>query len=381
METIILTDTRERTGALPYLDSAVSQNNRICAKLLPSIGGGDIKHKIQQLTLGDYAIMLNNKLEAIFERKTWKDLAASIKDNRAQSQQKRLAELKYKHPSCMVCYIIEGPMVYNDQYPIGNIPFKNLHAKLRHNLIRGFPFIQTRDAQHTAHTLVNFARDFMKISVKNTPSVYMDELYALQSKYMIQMKDDKIFQNIMTTLEMPIIEMPIVENNVPAPTAYAKITERAIHTNDDILCAMWNTLSGIADKTSIVLMQKYHISTLLALRPERYISVKRELTSLVLTDGRILGEKKVSSILSLCYFGTEMIKKTLLHNQSQKILSCIPGITLESADAILKQYTLRQICEGLVSADMLAEVVLQNARQLGQKKAADILVVFVNSVC
>jgi ERCC4-type nuclease len=63
----ILVDYRERK-----VFDALSLNS--------DIKNGSIKYEIKNLNYGDYNIMYDNKVLAIFERKTWKDLSATIKD-------------------------------------------------------------------------------------------------------------------------------------------------------------------------------------------------------------------------------------------------------------------------------------------------------------
>jgi len=82
------------------------------SKLPWKSGGGElISQIVNNATIGDYAIMVpsckdpsKNILAAVFERKTWKDLAASLKDQRCTTQHKNMVELR-DHKGCKLYYI------------------------------------------------------------------------------------------------------------------------------------------------------------------------------------------------------------------------------------------------------------------------------------
>lgn len=163
---IILADARERNGAIPHLDACVAENNSAYAKLSAAQGGGEIKYVEDTLHTGDYAVLLEdqgkNRLALVIERKTWKDLSASIKDGRIRQQHKNMEELQATS-GCIIMYMIEGNLSYNDSTQIAHIPFKNLHAKVRRLLLRNIPCIQTRDEKHSAKIIVDLARDIIKL--------------------------------------------------------------------------------------------------------------------------------------------------------------------------------------------------------------------------
>src|SRR5271170_5061855 len=152
----ILSDHRESNGAIPYMQAAVDENNTASVKTLWKCGGGTIMHQIlNNGAVGDYTIMLPSKIDsskniiaAVFERKTWRDLAASIKDQRAISQHKNLQKFRIEN-GCYIYYIIEGNMSYQDDTLIAHIPFKNLSAKVRSMSLKGVHSFQSKDQQGT----------------------------------------------------------------------------------------------------------------------------------------------------------------------------------------------------------------------------------------
>lgn len=72
----------------------------------------DVPHTTENLELGDIVFKgPDGSIIAVLERKTWGDLAASIKDGRYHNQKKRLLET---YPLHKIGYIIEGSGDFND---------------------------------------------------------------------------------------------------------------------------------------------------------------------------------------------------------------------------------------------------------------------------
>ena len=87
----IIVDDREK-AVFPYLEDASH-------KYL-------IDYKIQRNEVGDYAICYKGYIMMIIERKTWEDLAASMRDGRKTNVQK-LISVREK-TGCQIAYLIEG---------------------------------------------------------------------------------------------------------------------------------------------------------------------------------------------------------------------------------------------------------------------------------
>lgn len=79
-------------------------------ELVPLLAG--VPHTTENLELGDIVFSsADGTIITLFERKTWNDLAASIKDGRYHNQKKRLLE---SYPVHKLGYIIEGPGDFSD---------------------------------------------------------------------------------------------------------------------------------------------------------------------------------------------------------------------------------------------------------------------------
>jgi ERCC4-type nuclease len=89
---------------------------------------GDLLYKICNLDVGDFIFKRENQVYYIIERKTFKDLCSSIKDNRMNEQRERL-----KQSNCEIIYILEGnknvPKIYNIPVSTINSAIQNLIFK------------------------------------------------------------------------------------------------------------------------------------------------------------------------------------------------------------------------------------------------------------
>ena len=94
----------------------------------------NINYKIERINIGDIAICHNDKIIAIVERKTWNDLASSMRDGRKENVNK-LISLRDKI-NCKIFYFIEGSLDPNSKARYNRIPYKNLRAHLDHLILR-----------------------------------------------------------------------------------------------------------------------------------------------------------------------------------------------------------------------------------------------------
>jgi len=109
------------------------------------------------LVIGDYAICDGEIMYFVFERKTWSDLAASIKDGRIEAQLNKIKEL-----TCPKFVIIEGKMQYHPEHVIGGIEFSKLDAYKRRMMMEGIQIVQTKNEYHTVEFLVAFTEQFSR---------------------------------------------------------------------------------------------------------------------------------------------------------------------------------------------------------------------------
>jgi ERCC4-type nuclease len=149
MELVI--DARER-AVIPYVEALHDD--------------GMISFCVKTITVGDYALTYNGVILAVFERKTWVDLAQSFRDGRKDNVQK-LLELR-ELTNCRVFYIIECPANPRSNQLFSRMPYKNLRSHLDHLIVRdNIHVLHTADAQGTAARLFEFGKNI----VSTKPSV------------------------------------------------------------------------------------------------------------------------------------------------------------------------------------------------------------------
>jgi hypothetical protein len=139
---------------------------------------------------------------------------------------------------------------------------------------------------------------------------------------------------------------------------------------------MWIAIPGVSIKSAPVLIEKYKIGDLISANDVLAAKLTRQIAELQYPTGRRFGDDLAKKIMKLSYAGKGVTQLDNLKSISIGILSEIPGITRDSAKAILDKYSLRQICSGDVNEDNLAEVKKTNgskSRKIGLKTAQKIM--------
>ncbi len=277
---------------------------------------------IKQIHVGDYAICQNNIILFIIERKTWCDLAASIKDGRKENINK--LKLARDETGCKILYLIEGKSRYSANKKIGRIPYKNLQSHLDHLIIRdGVHVIYSSSCEDTAARLIEFIYNYLSL---NLPQVG---------------KQDEKNGGFDLTKKIP-------KNDL-------KITY-----------AIWGCIPGITEKTASLFLQKnYHVSDLILGK----IS-KEEIYTMKYSNGTIIG-KRSDKIYSI----SEQSEKNLLIFQT--MLSCINGITKKTAILLLDKFNFIDLIQNKLSLDDIANTYKTEKTKIG-KKAANEIFKFLN---
>lgn len=103
---------------------------------------------ILQMSIGDYALMYGDKPIAIFERKTWKDLSATICDKRRDNVQK--LEYAAAQTGCRLFYILEGKQPRANAR-VGAIKMSSMLAHLNRLMVNyGIICMYTKNSDDTA---------------------------------------------------------------------------------------------------------------------------------------------------------------------------------------------------------------------------------------
>lgn len=421
MYATIVADAREREGANPFFEAAIAECNR--TRLVPSEGGNPIDYLIKTITVGDYAILLRSGNGAripvlIIERKTWKDLAASIKDKRAKSQHERMVNLQNR-THCKCFYLIEGMFGYKDSHLVQGLPFKSLHAKLRHNTIRGIPCLQSRDQVHSAKIICDLARDMLRMACTKEiliPGIHDSEL--LQQSYATALADLNARYGIGAT-ELPSIEVipaPKVEvvagaepdesildaeitddmpecENLPDPDAIfaspietalddaskdilalpSVLTKRTVLADADIIDRIWCSLPGVGEKLAVILRKNCKLQDIINADVDSRADMIKRLAAVTYPNGSRLGKARAEKIMEIA--STEVTPTAAAHvrDLSRKLLEAVPGVSSSTAQLILNHFSLRQICRGEVTEGQIADLKRPNNRRLGSSVGGSVI--------
>lgn len=154
MAAYIIADKRER-DVMPHLHAAMA--------------GRVVEH---QINTGDFLLCratsgvagLQIETVAIFERKTIADFVSSFNDGRYENRKKMME--RRAGTGCQLYFIVEGPAFCSPSWKIGrNTTYKSImSAMISLPLACGIGIIQTKNPQHTAETLRDWADSLDKIA-------------------------------------------------------------------------------------------------------------------------------------------------------------------------------------------------------------------------
>lgn len=272
-----------------------------------------INFKTGILQVGDYAIVRNGVILAIFERKSLKDLSASIKDGRIANVQKLLKVRELT--KCKLFYIIEGRMI---QDSVDRIPMKALKSHLFH--------LQYRDSIGMIHT--------------ETPEQTAKELFLIaESIIQIDKSDEKIGSEEKT-------EHLLREKQ-----------ESNVHYTQQIL----SSLPGISIPTSIALLKQDITFKKLfdaQITQETIANIKYD-------SGKCFGNTKAHKMI--------LMFKNIDNDQDLQlqILSAVDGLSRNSALTILQQKNLREILA--MDVEDVALILKTKKAKIGPSCAGKIL--------
>jgi ERCC4-type nuclease len=404
----IIADHRESNGANPYLQARVDHNNNHNIKLPWKSGGGSLLFQIvNNGAIGDYSIMVpsrynpnNMVIAAIFERKAWKDLSASIKDQRLINQHKNMVGIR-DSKGCFIYYIIEGGLTYADDTEIGHIPFKNLHAKLRSMSLKGVHSWQTRDQEDTARFLVHISRDLSRLyrqelisfplQEQHSVNNFKQDLATLINRYKNCIDADvvRLITTISAEYEKITDTVPTIGASEPTmqPILPIELTKRAESSHTDIIMQMWCSIPKVTNKTAPVLMS--YISLLDLINTSNTTAIKNTIANMTFASGMKLGPSRADSIVSIAYEGNDPGLLSEAHATHVNIIAQIPGVSTDTASMILKQIPMKQLCSHIKSlirtdsneteknlrsvVNQLATIVKRNGSKLGLSTAQKIV--------
>jgi ERCC4-type nuclease len=300
---------------------------------LKNINDDEIEIKIDRINIGDYCIIWKDYILFAIERKTWKDLSASIKDGRKENVNK-LISIRTKYPLCKVFYLIEGKSRYSPNKKFNRIPYKNLQSHLDHLMMRDNIFIiYSSDIEDTSKRLIELIKNFITLQ-----SPILNEISLLTGGEEIQEKKSE-----------ELLKTKIIKSDI------------------EIIYNIWCCIPGITTKTANLFIEKdIHISDLLLNKiNEDYIYLMKY------PSGSIIG-KRTKKIIKIQNLKDENNNKYYV-----LMLSCIKGITKKTATLLLENFFIKDLLENKIDKNNIINLKKTEKNIIGKKVTDDIFKFFI----
>lgn len=288
---------------------------------------------VQRIQIGDYIITQNDKIIAAIERKSWCDLAASIKDGRVANINKLLG--LRQTTGCRLFYLMEGKSRYTPDKRFARIPYKNLQAHLDHLIMRdNVCMLYADNPADTAARLAEFMTNYLSLP-NNTNTI------------------------------VPAGHSVIVTGGTPTIGTETNTSELDIltvtmpKTDDEIISNMWCCVPNITTKT-VPCFTAYHIADLFL----GSIDIAT-VAAMCYTNGSVIGKraKKITSV------ATNNIANHAIYC---RVLAEIPGLTKRTAALILVQIKFIDLLRGIFSIQQLADIKKTEKSRIGEAVAKKI---------
>jgi ERCC4-type nuclease len=270
--------------------------------------------QVQRIQIGDYVITQNDRILFCIERKSWADLAASIKDGRSTNINKMIS--LREQTGCKLLYLLEGKSRYAATKKFGRIPYKNLQSHLDHLVMRDNVFvIHANDQEDSVNRLTEFMTNYLSLQVPNT--------------------------------EIAVIGGTNTDNKLKILTAVVPKTDAEIISN------MWSAIPNITEKTA-ALFSEYHISDLFLGNVD-----KSTIAQMRYPNNSIIGKRSEKIIKVIDNANTNNFKVYC------NILSEIPRITKKTAALILLKVKFNDLIAGKLSIGEIAVIKKTENRTIG----------------
>jgi ERCC4-type nuclease len=130
----------------------------------------DIRVVVETLPLGDIILENEGSEKLVIERKSLRDLGASIKDGRYEEQSYRLNGLEM--PNHNIIYLIEGDINRINKFTDKTDKLTIFSAIFSLNYYKGFSVIRTMNIEETALFICNSANKLRKCESENKKAYY-----------------------------------------------------------------------------------------------------------------------------------------------------------------------------------------------------------------
>ncbi len=376
-----------------------------------------VKFRVDHLEVGDYAICYKNYILVIVERKTWNDLAASMRDGRKHNIDK-LINLRNK-VNCQIAYLIEGPAMPNQNKLYNRIPYKNLRAHLDHLAFRdSVHMLYSNDENSTALRLMELA---LNISTDKVSCKEIDDIIKAAVNLSKFVNNDVVNDEVVKDkVEIKEAVHKVVKDKVEIKEVVKDkelIDEDSMNVNEINVNDIFNDNVNGDEKSTIDIlkdidkdMQVLHeVSGDLAALKERQPSTKNvneqllrcipyvgsiistlmvnngmsfksvynqthtvdDIATLCYPTGAAIGlirARKIANIRSILDKGTKQAYK-IKHN----LLTQIPSVSSAAATAILAIIPFHDLLNGEATVDQIKNIHKTEKTKIGPKTAENIL--------
>ena len=317
----LIIDDREHM-IIPYFDNA---------KIPPNIS-----YNVSRIEYGDYAVLYKGRILFIIERKSWKDLANSIKDGRKENVKKMLK--MREETKCKLFYLIEGNPTPSPTTKFCRIPYKNMRSHLDHLSFRDdIHILYSKNKHTTCDRIIEIIKNYTTI----TPSP-------------IEKINSELNENVNTNINQI--------DNVGGDLSKLKI--RIPITPEAIIYKIWCCIPHITEKSASLFINKgYHISDLILGN-----ITKDTIFALKYSNGGIIG-KRSEKIWKYSRYREENYK------YFAKMLN---GITSATSSIILNKIKWCSLLEGKISIETISQIQKSDSgRKIGKKVSSEIIKYFV----
>ena len=339
-------------------------------KVIPFFNGynmpPNITFNVARINHGDYSIIYKNHILFVIERKTWTDLASSLRDGRKENN-KKLLKIR-EETKCQLIYLIEGNPIPSSNKVFSRVPYKALRSHLDHLAFRdGIHMVYSKDTEHTVERIVELVKNYLTITP--SPLIALDIKDADTKKDIDRRNTDELKKDGGESYKSGEIHEPPEPHIEKTPIEILK--EKVPISDDVVIYKIWCCVPNITEKTACLFINKgYHISDLILGKLS-----KNEIYSTKYPNGYIIGNKRSEVI-----WNSTRIVKTHVNPIFIKMLNQVNGITKITALAILNVISFEKLLNGDISIKELSEIKKsQVGRKLGVKAASDIIKWFSKS--
>jgi len=217
----------------------------------------------ENLPIGDIIICDDKQEERIvIERKSIRDLSASIKDGRYEEQSYRLNGLH--HDNHNIIYLIEGDLNGKNSFKdrIDKITIYSAMFSLNH--YKGFSVLRTFTQDETALVICNMAYKMHKCDLENKKAYYHSS-NSMTNKNETNENEDTDENTILSNLEKSESSLSLMEENSEITTSivekeYCSVIKKVKKENitpDNIGEIMLCQIPGISSTTAIAILKEF----------------------------------------------------------------------------------------------------------------------------